>query len=284
VTRRCSERRFFLRPSDETNELFLYLLAVAVDRFGILLHSFVVLSNHYHFVLTDPRGVLPRFHQFLDSLVARAVNAAIGHQEAFWDRESYSFIQLETAEDVLAKVVYVLANPVAAGLVRNGHEWPGLWSDPRRIGGEPITIHRPERFFRSLGPLPESVQLRLHPPPGFEDDPSFVATVAQALEAKQDRIASNHGRAGRAFLGRAGALAQKWWASPARAEPFGRLNPRVAGRRKSVRADAMDRLRGFWDAYREALTAWRTGMRDVLFPPGTWAMRVHHGARCEAAS
>jgi putative transposase len=29
VTRRCSERRFFLRPSTVTNAIFLYALAVA---------------------------------------------------------------------------------------------------------------------------------------------------------------------------------------------------------------------------------------------------------------
>jgi hypothetical protein len=45
LTRRCSERRFFLRPSRRTNELFLYVLALAVSRYGMLVHAFCVLSN-----------------------------------------------------------------------------------------------------------------------------------------------------------------------------------------------------------------------------------------------
>ena len=48
VTRRCSERRFFLRPSKLTNEILLYVLAVAAQRYGVLVHAFCVLSNHLH--------------------------------------------------------------------------------------------------------------------------------------------------------------------------------------------------------------------------------------------
>jgi len=35
ITRRCSERRFFLRPTAVTNEIFLYVLAVAAKRYNV---------------------------------------------------------------------------------------------------------------------------------------------------------------------------------------------------------------------------------------------------------
>ena len=35
VSHRCSERRFFLRPSRLGNDVFRYLLAVAAQRYGI---------------------------------------------------------------------------------------------------------------------------------------------------------------------------------------------------------------------------------------------------------
>jgi REP element-mobilizing transposase RayT len=283
VTRRCSERRFFLLPSGATHALVLFILAVVAERHGIRLHAFCVMSNHIHLVLTDVRGVLPAFQRDLDSLIARAVNAAIGHRESFWDRESYSVVPLRTAADILAKIVYVLANPVAAGLVRRGREWPGLWSDPRKMSGAPTRIDRPDGFFREGGPLPASIELRLHPPPGVEDAPRFREVLARTLESEEDRAASRLGHEGRSFVGAARARAQKWWTRPAREEPLGRLHPRVAGYSKQVRDEALAELRAFWDAYREALEAWRRGAHEVLFPPGTWAMRVHHGARCAAA-
>lgn len=43
VTRRCAQRQFFLRPSKTTNDSFLYLLAVAAQRFEIQVHAFCVL-------------------------------------------------------------------------------------------------------------------------------------------------------------------------------------------------------------------------------------------------
>ena len=85
VTRRCVQRQFLLRPSRNTNQVFLYLLALAARRFGMHIHAFCVLSNHVHLVVTDPDARLPAFHQFLDALVARALNAALGRWEAFWE-------------------------------------------------------------------------------------------------------------------------------------------------------------------------------------------------------
>ena len=83
VTRRCSERRFFLKPTQRTNELLLYVLAVAARRYGVLVHAFCVLSNHLHLILTDQHANLPAFMQYFDSLVARAINASLGRFEGF---------------------------------------------------------------------------------------------------------------------------------------------------------------------------------------------------------
>ncbi len=280
VTRRCSERRFFLRPSKKTNDIFRYVLAVAANRFDIKIHAFCVLSNHFHMVVTDPDARLPDFHRYLDALVARAINCALGRWESFWDRDSYSAVRLETDASVLEKIVYVLANPVAAGLVRRGKEWPGTWSDPARIGGEAFTVERPKGFFRAAGPMPASAELRLHRPPGFEMDASFLPTLRDALRTAENDAAAELARDGRSFLGVARVLAQNPNARPAPGEPRRTLNPRVACRNKWKRMEVLLRLAEFASAYREARDAWRAGMRDALFPHGTWLMRVQHAVRC----
>jgi len=280
VTRRCSERRFFLRPSKRTTEIFRFVLAVAARRHGIRVHAFCVLSNHFHLVVTDPHARLPLFHRDLDGLVARATNCSLGRWESFWDPDSYSAVRLESPDDVFQKMVYVLANPVAAGLVRHGREWPGLWSDPRQMGGDPTMVERPKEFFRKDGPLPAWVPLQLHRPPGFENDESFVKDLAQALTDAENNSATELGLEGRSFLGVARVLAQKPMARPAPGEPRRTLNPRVACRNKWGRIEALLRLAEFVRAHREALEAWRAGVRDALFPAGTWLMRVQHAAPC----
>jgi hypothetical protein len=47
ITRRCSERRFFLRPDDETNNTFIYCLALAVQRAKVELNFALAMANHY---------------------------------------------------------------------------------------------------------------------------------------------------------------------------------------------------------------------------------------------
>jgi hypothetical protein len=173
----------------------------------------------------------------------------------------------------------VLANPVAAGLVRRGNEWPGLWSDPRLIGREPAVVERPKDFFRADGPLPAAAGLQLHPPRGF-DRASFVAAVQEQLVRAEDRAAAELAAAGRSFLGVARVVAQSPNARPAPGEPRRGMNPRVASKNKWKRIEALLRLAEFATAYREALASWKAGGRDALFPPGTWLMRVQHRACC----
>jgi hypothetical protein len=61
--------------------------------------------------------------------------------------------------------------------------------------------------------------------------------------------------------------------------------PTFAARDRGVR-DALRRVERYFRArYRGALALWRAraaGSRDAVFPPGTWAMAIVHGATVEA--
>lgn len=279
VTRRCSERRFFLRPSRAVNEIFLFLLAVAAERFGIRVHTFCVLSNHFHLLLTDPKARLPAFMQYLDAFVARAVNALIGHDEAFWDSSQYSAVELATPEDILREAVYVLANPVAAGLVRFGHLWPGLWSAPGVVGGEPLLAKRPKHFFREKGSFPAEASLQLTVPPGFASAEEFRRRLVAGLEEREAELGRKH----LSFLGEVKIRKQRPTDRPRTKEERKTLNPRVAAADKQTRKALLERLLAFTRAYREAWLEWAEGKRKVLFPAGTYLMRVLYGVACAGA-
>lgn len=280
VTRRCTQRQFLLRPSAITNGVFLYVLAVAARRFGVQVHAFCVLSNHFHLLVTDPDARLPAFEQYLDSLVARALNASLGRWESFWSPSSYSAVALASPADVLDKAAYLLANPVAAGLVRRGRDWPGLWSDPALIGGSAIEAKRPASFFRPNGKMPEAIELELTAPPGFVSAQDFRDRLAASLAAREEQAATEIGAVGRSFLGEARVLAQTPRGRPAKDEPRRKLNPRVGARDKWKRIEALGRLAEFIEAYRAAWAELKAGVRDVLFPAGTYWLRIAHGARC----
>ena len=282
VTRRCSQRQLLLRPSKATNEVFLFLLAVAAEKFGVKVHAYCVMSNHHHLVVTDPRAQLPAFEQYLDSLVARALNASLGRWESFWAPPTYSAVRLVTPEDVLEKVAYCLANPVAAGLVRHGSEWPGLWSRPGLIGRGSVKASRPEAFFRKEGQLPATVSLELDVPPGFEAE-EFRRKLVRRLEELEDAAAAKLGKEGRSFMGARQVLKQKPTSRPKENEPRRGLRPRVACEDKWRRIEALGRLEEFASAYREAWARFSQGARKTLFPHGTYWLRVTLGVPCQAA-
>jgi putative transposase len=275
VTRRCIRREFLLRPSKVTNQVLLYLLALGARRYGIQVHAYCVMSNHYHLVVTDPGAQLPAFLQFLDGLAGRAINALLGQDDVFWGSDSYSAVTLTGRRDVVDKTAYTLANPVAAGLVRSGHRWPGLWSD-LRVGDQ--LVPRPRHFFDPKGGLPETVPLKLTTPPGFAKE-EFQEQVRAALAERE----AEAGRRVAGFLGVARVLKQRVRARPRRAERRGQLNPRVAARDQWRRIEALGRLVEFLADYRAALRAWRGGEKSVLFPAGTYEMRVSYGAACAGA-
>ena len=278
VTRRCLHRQFLLRPCAIVEQVFSYVLALSARRYGVRVHAYCVLSNHYHLVVTDPDARLPAFQQYLDAFVARAVNAHLGRWETFWAPSSFSAVALASAPDVVEKTAYVLANPVAAGLVPSGRQWPGLWSRPEDFGGE-LIVKRPAHFFAEKSHLPESVPLELSVPLGFESAAAFRAQVDGALAVREDEA---HRRTS-GFLGADRVLAQRPLDRPRPCEPRRGLIPRVGARDRWKRVELIRRLKTFLSDYRVALREWRAGHRSPTFPAGTYLMRVAHGVTCAGA-
>ena len=283
ITRRCFDRMYLLRPSDLVNELFEYVLGVKAEKYGIQLHAWCVLSNHWHCVLTDREGRLPEFQRDLGSTIARALNAAHGRWESFWAPGSYSAVALQTPDDVLDKMAYVLANPVAAGLVRRGSEWPGLWSAPAAIGASARVVKRPDHYFRKEGPTPATASLKLTCPQGFGSVEALRERLTAELTRREDQAARDLAEEGRSFLGAQKVLAQNPFSRPASREPHGGLKPRVASRDKWKRLEAIGRLKRFLAEYRVAWRAFKGGARETRFPEGTYWMRLNCGVACCAS-
>ena len=291
VTRRCAQRQFLLRPSALVNQVFLYCLAVAAARFGVLVHAVCVMSNHWHLIVTDPDGRLPEFVGWLDAMVARCLNARRGRWEALWASGSYDARQLLDEPATLGGIGYTLANPVAAGLVREGHQWPGVrlgfgidagvgpgcgFRLDRDQDGQYFEVRRPHFFFRQTGPLPEMACLRLTPPPPslrVQSEEVFAAAVRTEVQRREAEARAEADRAKRSFLGRRAVLAQSPADRPTTWEPR-----RAVCRQRCT--EAVCRKKAFVAAYREAWLRFRGGMRDALFPAGTYALRLHLGVRC----
>ncbi len=282
LTRRTVQRELLLTPSGpRVNQIILYCLGVAAQRYGVQLHAFCAMSNHPHTVATDTAGRVPEFQRWFNEFVAKAINASLGRWGALWEPGSYSAVDCVTAEDTLGAMTYTATNPVAATRVTRADLWPGANILPSDLG-RTIKVKRPPIFFRADGTLPDEVELRFVPPPGYEQMTlsAFRTLWQQRIEAEEARLRAEARASGRAFAGRRAVRRQSPNTRATSWERRRALNPRIKCRDKGLRIEAIRRLQRFYREHRAALEQFKAGVRDVLFPAGTYWMRVHAGVRC----
>ena len=119
ITRRTILRHMLLRPDRLMNQILVYLLAVTAHRNGLQVHAFCAMSDHIHLVVTDERATLPDFLQAFHRMVALCTQVLRRWDASVWDHSPTSVVRLKTLAAVVEKIAYVLANPVAAGLVQH---------------------------------------------------------------------------------------------------------------------------------------------------------------------
>ncbi len=187
ITRRCTQRLFLLKPTPLTTQIFLYCLAVAAQKTGVVIHAICVISNHYHVVASDPETSIAEFYGWLHKYVSKAVNCSLGRSENMWSSEKANVIALNGRDTVLDKVLYTLCNPVKARLVAHGEQWPGVWLYKR---SHSRTVERPNVYFSEEGEMPEKVSLNIEPPPQFNDlsENDYHQLVADNLELRELEI------------------------------------------------------------------------------------------------
>jgi putative transposase len=282
VTRRCSQRRFLMRPDPDTTNAFLYCLAYAASRSGVGVLFFIACSNHWHGGIIDHNGRLPEFLECFHKLFAKHQNARFGRWENFWASEQTSVVQLVDPHDIVAKAAYAVSNPVKDNLVEAAAHWVGASSWAAHLDGRPLLALRPRHFFRPDGPMPDELSLSLAPPPGL-DGADFVRMLIDQVRQIEGATARHRALTGSSVLGMRTVLKQRVGDRPKSRQPRRRLSPRVACRNTWRRIEALVRNRDFLHAYRAARTLFLAGS-DVLFPAGCYWLRRFAGVRCEPLS
>ena len=287
-TIRCSERRYMLSPGyPEVANLMGYMFSTAANRYGILVHSLCVMSNHLHADCTDPNGRWSDFCRDFASQSARALNAFHGRWEATWTKSSSQ--EVVTRQAALNGMACTIANPVRAGLVAAPRAWPGLMTCAEDIPTAKGTctaweFTRPTFFFRHEedGGLPDRSTLYITPHPLAGEDPAGFAAdlskeVARICRDKRREVRKAGGR----FAGAAAVCRKRWWQSPNTAEPRRELEPQFAEPDPEVRRQLLKERKLFTVEYTASIRQWReTG--QAVFPPGTCAMRGMPGVTIRA--
>jgi len=118
----------YLRRNDIAE---LMIEAMRYRREQFRLHSYVVMANHVH-VLITPQVEVSKLMHSLKRFTARRANEILGLTgQPFWQDESYDHLVRDESE--FRRIVgYIEMNPVKAGLVATPEEFP--WSSASRFG------------------------------------------------------------------------------------------------------------------------------------------------------
>ena len=127
VSARGVAARGRLFEDDGDRRSFLALLAESVERYDWTCHALCLMGTHYHLVLDARRAALSAGLHRLHGRYALAYNEKRGlYGHVFASR--YSSRVIESEQYLRDACVYVLANPVRAGLCHRAEEWPWSYS------------------------------------------------------------------------------------------------------------------------------------------------------------
>jgi len=104
VSARGNERRDICRYNRDRHR-FLELLAALPERFGVRVHAYVLMPNHYHLLLETPEANLSRTVQWLN------VGAAVRRFARRLARDASLAKSLRGVEDNLSNVPVVIRLP-----------------------------------------------------------------------------------------------------------------------------------------------------------------------------
>lgn len=260
---------------------YWYVTAVLAKELGIALHATQMLSTHMHEVLTDTLGLLPRFLQKRNRVLAAFIKAHRGWPEEVFARGSPNCVQLYGGAAVLKKIGYTIANCVEAGLVRRPAMWPGVSAvveERPRV----IRARRPALYFDTeRARWPEFAEIVLVMPRVLEREmggraPNAVlAAVHAAVIAARQHVAARGGRF-------ADPLSLTRISHETRATSDEGVRPRApsfaTGGLQHLRGLAVAERRDFLTRYRLALGRAQRGRRPT-FPEGAWRVHTEYGFR-----
>lgn len=193
------QRIFADRPDFER---MLALLAEYAQKFGVAIHAYVLMDNHFH-LLATPSTVeaLPLMMQALGRSYVRYFNQRHGRTGTLWEGR-YRSTLIESERYLLACMVYIDLNPVRAGMVAQPADWP--WSSHARyVGLAPDRLVTPHALYWALGNTP------------FAREAAYAELVQAGISNAQQSALTDATLRGWA-LGEAGFMAELQKKSPRR--------------------------------------------------------------------
>lgn len=115
ICARCLNKEWFKIPVREVWDIMEDYLYFGAHNFGIQIHAFVLMSNHYHLLLTAPRANLSQFLNHFMRETSKEIGRASGRINQVYGGRNHKTI-LPTDHYFMNTYKYIYRNPVRAGL------------------------------------------------------------------------------------------------------------------------------------------------------------------------
>lgn len=156
VFSRCSEKRDMM-AGDYYKNIMIQVLCRALERYKFELVSYVVMDNHFHFVIKTLEGEadISRIMQYIKARFAERYNKIMNRTGPFWN-ERYKDVIVERQENPLRYFLWLLwyigFNPVRGGLCSDPADFRyssiNVYLNEKHVSRVSVTIHE---YFLYLG-------------------------------------------------------------------------------------------------------------------------------------
>ena len=177
VVSRCIQGFAFLKPTREIRAITKGVLAYSLEQYQdtIELHHYVVLSNHFHLLLSAKSTPnLADFMCFFKGNLARELARAHDWYGTLWQKR-YSSEEILDESGLIDIFKYITQNSVKEGLVDHPKYWTGLHGYHQLVMGKKVSgpwVNR-TAYYHSLqrregkliGAFTSEHQIKLTPPP-----------------------------------------------------------------------------------------------------------------------
>ncbi len=279
IGNRCFEARFLLGPCDDVNAILGEELARAAQLNQVEIFAFLAMSSHFHALVRCPKQNLKDFLRDFQSGVAKRINGLRAREHSLFPERYHAAPVLDDATMVTI-LLYILMNPVVAGLVSTVREWPGFSTVPELLDDQKrvFRVFRRSAWHRAKRPRKTArfitnVPLVVSPLPCWRDlSPEECARVLRDLvEKREAELRAERSREGKPYLGRERVLQMHW---NDRAEsPERSPRPLCHAATAEDRDDYRKSYELFVESYRRASIDYRSGKRDLAganFPRGSY--------------
>ena len=266
---------------ESTNKVILGILGRAQALYKIKICAFVFMGNHYHMIICGQAQNISPFMNYVNGEIAKAFRKLTGqYRGRFWESR-FKEQRLATPHDVYRMILYIIINPVKAGLVRHPREYPGLisynlseetevrWIRPSKLRQLPKTYNATrdlKELRRLIACSDASYTLKIDL---FAWKSCFEEELDEALLFEMlDKELELENRARKSFIGaeklKNQRLDKQWKTKKRLPTPF------VICSDEHLRKDLIMDYRAFVAECRAAWQKLKAGETDVKFPVGCY--------------